>query len=269
MHINVITGGPYHIATAEEQPALRKGGARGRLYWRVKVEDTLAENVTYQITCTNDLKKASNFYLKPFEEKYFLIATDPEDPRTANQLKMEDLPNPATAPEVSYTNNQLEIENQRTATDTGDQQTPNQPKIDDPSKPTTISPATSTSTGPEDPHTPSRPVYTRAPQRFVRKQDSHLSAEIVIDKKMAAFKLKNPKLCHSLSKSQWLPEAALGSQPYFIHLRGSSSRQKSILTVGSRGETDTDAEHVISCYSNDERILILRQLFILEPGHPT
>ena len=229
------------------------------MYWRVYVEilngGTLKEKITHRITCTKDRKKASNFYLKPFEEKYFFIATDREDPRTANQLKAEtdDLPKSTTS--QSATDSEM-----------------SQSKMEDHSTVNTTPPATSTGS---DSSTQKQPVrYTRdmrVPQRFVcMKEDGQLSAEIVIDKKMAAFKLKNPhntKLHHTLSKSQWLPEAALGSQPYFVHLRGSSRRHKSILQVTrDPWYAGRDQEYHISC-SPDESIS--EQLYILEPGHRT
>ena len=309
-------------------------GTRGRLYWRVKPDDSTLPP-SYQITYTPDPEKeASNFYLKPFEENYFLIATDPEDPRTANQLKKKKLKattsQPAVNPEVSHTSNQPKLENQSTATDTEDPHTPNQPKTDDPSKATTSQPGTdpevshmpnqskmenqptaadtedphtpnqpkiddpskatatspANSAGPKDQHTLNQPHYARAPQRFVymNPKNKHLSVKMVIDKKKSAFKLKDPhsRLTQSLSKSQWLPEAALGSQPYFIQPRGSSYRHKLVLTM-PEGQPRTDmperqphtdmperqphTKHVIAHVPSES--IFHRQLFILEPGHPT
>lgn len=74
-----FTGGPYHIATAVEQPSI-EGGVSAQIYWRVTKETENGRD-KYKIACTNNEVEASNFYLKPFKCKYFLIATDPEDPR--------------------------------------------------------------------------------------------------------------------------------------------------------------------------------------------
>lgn len=75
MQVCSHAGGPYHIATAEKQ--LLPGKTRGRVYWKVVPDGE--DELQYRIGCTSDRDVASNFYLKPFEGKYFLIATDPED----------------------------------------------------------------------------------------------------------------------------------------------------------------------------------------------
>ena len=119
---------------------------------------------------------------------------------------------------------------------------------------------------------PATAVNERVPQRFVhmhRMQDGHvhLSAEMVVDKKAAAFKLKYPhriKSHQTLSKSQWLPEAALGSEPYFIYRRGASFQRKgAILSVGK----DTDGKYVGTCGDHSDNIE--QQLFVLKLGHKT
>ena len=218
----------------------------------------------YRITCTEDFEKACNFYLKPFEEKYFLIATDPEDMRITQQLQEVD------KPEESRTPNQLKTEEQHETT------TP-QPATD-PEESHTCTPTQPTTEDQLDPeanaYKPPTAVraYERVPQRFVhvrRMQDGHvhLSAEMVIDKKTAAFKLKYPhnqKSHHTLSKSQWLPEAALGSEPYFIYLQGSSfqHRNASVLSVDPK-----DGQYVITCRGHSDNIDT--QLFVLKVGHKT
>ena len=171
-------------------------------------------------------------YLKPFEEKYFLIATDPEDTRITQQLQE------AEEAEKSHTSNQLKTEKQHEST--------------------TSQPATA--------------VNERVPQRFVHLHREgghvHLSADMVIDKKAAAFKLKYPhriKSHQTLSKSQWLPEAALGSEPYFIYRRGSSFQRKSA-SILSMGEC-TDGKYVVTC--GHHSVNIEQQLFVLKLGHKT
>ena len=231
----MLIGGPYYITTAVEQSL--GGGTRAQLYWRVEVSKLKDDESTlqYQITCTDDFEKACNFYLKPFEDKYFLIATDPEDERIIKQL------------------HEIEEQSKRVASQLVDcpEESHKQPD------PTSCKRSTA--------------GYKRVPQRFVQMCDipagqlSALSAEIGIDKRRAAFKLKNPHRHskHSLimSKSQWLPEAAHGSEPYFIYLRGSSFQHKSasILSVG-----EENGKYVITCDNGDNTD---NKLFVLKRGH--
>ena len=251
----IFLGGPYYIATAVEQPPLN-GGTRAQLYWRVEVSKLKDDESTlqYRITCTDDFEKACNFYLKPFEEKYFLIATDPEDTRITDQLQEVDKSEESHTPNATATTPQS-----ATVSEEPNTCTPSQPMTEE-------QPGTTTMYIPP----PAVRVYERVPQRFVRmhKQDGdvHLSAEMVINKKTAAFKLKYPhhiKSHQTLSKSQWLPEAALGSEPYFISLRGSSFQHKSasILSVG-----EENGKYVITCDHSDN---IDKQLFVLKLGHKT
>ena len=64
------------------------------------------------------------------------------------------------------------------------------------------------------------------PQRYIQinAETNHLEAVLVIrqHKDHSAFKLKNPQddMTYSLSRSHWLPEASLGSQPYIICCEG-------------------------------------------------
>ena len=63
------------------------------------------------------------------------------------------------------------------------------------------------------------------PQRYIQIDPctKRLEAVLVIrHKDHSAFKLKNPRddMTYSLSRSQWLPEASLGSQPYIICCEG-------------------------------------------------
>ena len=202
----------------------------------------------YRITCTEDFEKACNFYLKPFEEKYFLIATDPEDMRITEQLQEVDTEPIKSQPAL--------------ATDPEESCTPIQPMTEDQPEATAYKPPTAVR------------VYKRVPQRFVHLHREggqvHLSAEMVIDKKTAGFKLKYPhkqKSHQTLSKSQWLPEAALGSEPYFVYLRGSSflHRNASVLSVGK----DTDGKYIITGRGSNENDNIDKQLFVLMVGHKT
>lgn len=199
------------IETAEEQPL------RGRIYWRVKVDGE-----KYKVVGTSSPSLATNFYLKPFREKYFVIATDPEDPRIAKQLDANTVHKTETTASSRASHNSHAIR-----------------------------------------------AYARTPQRFIHvTADKQLMGELVIDRKMGAFKLGSPhdrKSYHPLSRSHWLPESTLGSQPYYIKLQESSFRSPSTVLCGdytSGGNMPVTCQH-----SKDSRTH--NQLFILEPGHPT
>ena len=67
------------------------------------------------------------------------------------------------------------------------------------------------------------------PQRYVRVCSGNLIVELNVNPhsaKKSAFKLKNPRddQTYPLHKSQWLPEALRGSQPYIIGREGKSFR---------------------------------------------
>ena len=169
----------------------------------------------YQVDCTSKSEYATNFYLKPFEGKYFVIATDPEDPCMG-------------AGRRASSNSQ------------------------------------------------SVRAYTRAPQRYVHVTKDKLSARMVIDKKTAVFKLKSPhaldrKSHHPLSKSQWLPESTLGSQPYYILRRGSSfpSTKSKFMTVEKDEKGRQENNPLYGTITHKPGDDISSQLFILVPGHPT
>jgi len=112
-------------------------------------------------------------------------------------------------------------------------------------------------------------AYARTPQRFIHvTEDNQLMGELVINWKMGAFKLRSPhdrKSYHPLSRSYWLPESTLGSQPYHIQLGESLFHtQRTVLC----GDYTSGGNMPVTCRrSKDSRTH--NQLFILEPGHPT
>ena len=164
---------------------------RKRLYWRVcRKEDPNKNGITrytYPIECKaiTESDEASNFYLKPFSrgkgcERYFYIVTDPEDD-VKSSIEVEPKHQASTA---------------KSEPEHGEVQA-------------------STKSG-----------RVLEPQRYIQinPQTNRLEAVLVIRKHKdhSAFKLKNPQddMTYSLARSQWLPEASLGSQPYIICCEG-------------------------------------------------
>ena len=188
-------GGPYHIATAEMVVVDEESKERKRLYWRVCRKEcpqkTGTTRFTYPIECKAITKpeEASNFYLKPLSqgrscERYFYIVTDPEDDiKSSDEVEPKHQASAATAEPVH---------------------------------------------GGVQASTKSRRVWE--PQRYIQinphTNPNRLEAVLVATKYKdhSAFKLKNPQdnMTYSLSRSQWLPEASLGSQPYIICCEGKS-----------------------------------------------
>ena len=111
------------------------------------------------------------------------------------------------------------------------------------------------------------------PQRYVRVCSGNLIVELNINPRSAkrsAFKLKNPRddQTYPLHKSQWLPEALRGSQPYIIGRKGKSFR------------TGLNKDQVCSVYMPEQegkQIIYGKHeegdnaygFFILESGHKT
>ena len=161
---------------------------RKRLYWRVCREEYKEEKsgtirYTYPVECKaiTESKEASNFYLKPCSlgkdcERYFYIVTDPEDDVKSNA--------------------EVEPKHQASAAKAEPEHGGVQNSCN------------------------SEPVHE--PQRYIQinPETNQLEAVLVVrtHKGHSAFKLKNPQndKTYSLSRSQWLPEASLGSQPYII-----------------------------------------------------
>ena len=153
-----------------------------------KRQDKCSLGCRYSIISTKDKEKASNFYLKPIvqssSDKYFWIVTDPED--HGDQKKSQE--------DKKY----------------GGSKIPQQQPHSDECK--------TESNGGEG-----------EPQRYVRVCNGKLIVELNINPRSAkesAFKLKNPRddQTYPLHKSQWLPEALRGSQPYIICREGKSFR---------------------------------------------
>ena len=103
-------------------------------------------------------------------------------------------------------------------------------------------------------------------------KDNHLVVELNItprSAKKSALKLKNPRddQTYPLHKSQWLPEALRGSQPYIIGREGKSFRtglkkdQVCSVYIKKEGEKITYGEHKEGENGHG--------FFILETGHKT
>ena len=243
-----IVGGPYHIVTADVYLVNKKSKERKRLYWKVCPIDE--GTLTYRIECTFDkAMEACNFYLKPFGrytggEKYFYIVTDPEDPRgrldsSGKEAKLK----PNSEPEHDKPEHNLLPEHELQQECGSEVEW--EPQVD----------------------------LEREPQRYVQvnKQNGQLEAELVVKKnKHSAFKLKNPQddMTCSLSRSQWLPEASLGSQPYIICREGKSfqlgRKVRSVYINEENGKYT-----VVHREDSPSTCPFSARLFILEPGHKT
>ena len=159
---------------------------RKRLYWRVcrkeyKEEKSGTIRYTYPVECKaiEESKEASNFYLKPFSQ----------GKGSERYFYI------VTDPEDDVKSN------------------------------ADVKPQASTAKA--DPEfggiqASTRSEEVREPQRYIQinPETNQLEAVLVVQthKGHSAFKLKNPQndKTYSLSRSQWLPEASLGSQPYII-----------------------------------------------------
>ena len=114
------------------------------------------------------------------------------------------------------------------------------------------------------------------PQRYVRVDKGNLMVELNINPrsaKMSAFKLKNPRddQTYPLHKSQWLPEALRGSQPYIIGCEGKPFRTglktkkvRSVYMLAEEGENVGYGKNE----ENKENV-DWHGFFILESGHKT
>ena len=170
-----------------------------------------------------------SLYLKPFEEKYFLIATDPEDTRITQQLQE------AEEAEKSHSPNQLKTEKQHEST--------------------TSQSATA--------------VNERVPQRFVHLHREgghvHLSADMVIDKKAAAFKLKYP---HRIKSHQTLSRASGFLRPPWEVNRISFICEDHLFSAKVlQSYLWENARMVVTC--GDHSVNIEQRLFDLKLGHKT
>lgn len=193
----------------------------------------------YRIRCTADERKASNFYLKPTvqraSEKYFWIVTDPED-HEDRETKAE--PEAESQEEEGYDKSEFKSQRQ-----------PPSDKCKPQSK-------------------------NDEPQRYVSVYKKDLVVELIINPRSAknsAFELKDPRDDHTypLHKSQWLPEALRGSQPYIICCKGKSFRSRLKKDrVRSVYIEQTELERMITFGKHKEGVNGYG-FFILESGHKT
>ena len=111
------------------------------------------------------------------------------------------------------------------------------------------------------------------PQRYVRVDDGNLVVELNINPRSAkksAFKLKNPRddQTYPLHKSQWLPEALRGSQPYIIGREGKPFRtglkKDQVCSVYMPKKEGEKIE-----YGKHREGVDRHGFFILESGHKT
>ena len=182
-------------------------------------------------------------------EKYFHIVTDPEDvpiedPSTGRQKNPP--PEEDTEPEENVLND--------TRTDQE------------------IMPVSDTDSEVSEPPTVTATKERHEPKRYVTVKkgpgsSQYLCADFVIkkNKRNTAFKLKNlvDDMTYSLSRSQWLPEASLGSQPYVICREGQSflwGVKTVCLDEGKEGKVT---------YTENRRENYDNRLFILEHGRKT
>lgn len=265
-------GGPYHIATAELLPWTESPSSpsRKRLYWNIdwtlpRKEDKDSSN-GFRIKYTPNESDASNFYLKPAValkggDKYFHIVTDPEDDRGL----------PSATCEAQTSKDQA----------IGEQAKASQSETSTVQR---LSPPQASLPGPDK--VPRRHVLHSQlsqserilePQRYVSVlPDNTLVVELDIKrykKNRSVFKVKHPQTgkTHPLSKSQWLPEALLGSQPYIIGLEGNShtsqKRKKTRSVHINRKKGSKSSEAVV--FGSHTESYFKYSYFILETGHPT
>ena len=174
---------------------------------------------------------ASNFYLKPFvhraSDNYFWIVTDPEDhagrvrpdlqeDQEQDESKKSFDPEDHAGQVRSDSQEDQEQGESRKPCDPEDQEQ------DKSKKPCTQQKLYSNKC---KPHLSGN----HEPQRYVRVDKGNLVVELSINPrsaKMSTFKLKNPRddQTQPLQKSQWLPEALRGSQPYIIGCEGKPLR---------------------------------------------
>ena len=197
-----------------------------------QVEDSCActRSNRYEIICTSDDKKASNFYLKPIiqcgDDKHFWIVTDPEDCDKHSS------------------------DTQETVVHKGDELLQREPQSD----------------------CVPQSIIKLQPQRYVSMHDKNLVVQLNIGQqsaKKSAFKLKNPRddQTYPLHKSQWLPEALRGSQPYLIGREGKPFRSGlKNNKVWSVYISDAQSGRKVVTYGKHKNGY---GFFILEPGHKT
>ena len=224
---------------------------RKRLYWKVcphreKMTGTCGERMSdtcrYLIEGTFIRDEASNFYLKPTarksgKEKYFYIVTDPEDVPKLSKCSTTTIK--AVHPDIQESPQTQPVEEDPQATTSG-----------------------STVVAAVEPYC--------EPQRYIQIHvpTSQLEAELLVSKSLSAFKLKCPQnnMSCSLSRSQWLPKASLGSQPYIICCKG-----KSLLSwhhTQSVCIERKDDKYIVSHTENHSLKGSLSDcLFVLEVGH--
>ena len=110
----------------------------------------------------------------------------------------------------------------------------------------------------------------REPQRYVNVVKKQLVVELDVKRRKkddSAFKLTNAQdgKMHPLSKSQWLPEAIMGSQPYILCRKGKPLSSKFHDGLKSVYIKDKECVTIGSHTDNYDGY----SYFILETGHPT
>ena len=246
----IFTGGPYHICTAELIPSEGSEPSgkekKTRIYWKIdwthstsnNQQDSIvstkdsksAKDQQYSILSTKHSKSASNFYLKPIIQ-------------CANENYFWIV----TDPEDHACQRASDSEEDKR------QDIPQLNPYSDKCKP--------------------QSSRNMEPQRYVRVCEENLVVELNINPRSAkksAFKLKNPRddQTYPLHKSQWLPEALRGSQPYIIGREGKPFRTglkkdkvSSVYMLAEEGEKIKYGKHKEgdNCYG----------FLILESGHKT
>ena len=203
---------------------------------------------------------ASNFYLKPIvhcaNDNYFWIITDPED--HADRVR----PNSQVDQEQDKSKKPCDPEGHAGQVRPDSQEDQEQDKS---KKPCAQQKLYSNKC---KPHLSGN----HEPQRYIRVNDGNLVVELNINPRSAkksAFK-QNPRddQTYPLHKSQWLPEALRGSQPYIIGREGKPFRtglkKDQVCSVYMHKEEGNKIE-----YGKHKEGVDQHGFFILEAGHKT
>ena len=224
-----------------------------------KTEDNRTVVNSYTIVCTPIEEEASNFYLKPIvqcgDDKYFWIVTDPEDFDKQSSEKRDTHKIPV-----------------KEANSSDEGQAKSKPQAEDRhNKPNERQGLSHDQLEPQSDSCIPESKRKLEPQRYVSVYKKDLVVALNVDPhsaKKSAFKLKNPRddQTYPLHKSQWLPEALRGSQPYYIGGEGKRFRRSGIIKKKKTYTTSVYIEDHIIMFGEHENDY---GFFILEPGHKT
>jgi hypothetical protein len=252
----------------------------------------------FYVGYTHDKKKASNFYLKPIVQsmskgdKYFHIATDPDDSQTQadcekkmstdqNPLPTGGISSDSRERKVAESGSEFEVQQQdppgpqnasQSDTNQVDSDSQNALAPIESGSPNTAAPIESNSSN--TPASAGEDVLDELePQRYVSVVDDRLVAGLNLKhlKKGSVFKLKHlhEDVTQPLSQCQWLPEALRGSQPHILCRQGNSLRSKFIMgkLMSVYINMEEDHEKKLISYGKHVEGDKRYSYFILEKGH--